>query len=386
MKPRSKGQPSLFDESDAQPESSDYLTQQLLTYLGNKRSLLAPIEDAVRSVRREFGGRKLVLLDGFSGSGVVSRLLKRHATKIIANDLEDYATVVSRCYLANASEVPIDEISLAVSRMNKEVGRGSAPPHPGFIQHLYSPADDSDIQPGERVFYTSDNGRRLDHFRQLIDGERPEIKDFLLGPLLSEASIHTNTAGVFKGFYKDKETGIGRFGGNGRDSLGRIKGAIMMRVPVLSLHECESQVISGEINDVVRRLDEVDLAYFDPPYNQHPYGSNYFMLNLITNYRAPDDISIVSGIPKDWKRSGFNVRRQSIEQMRDLIQATPAKFLLVSFNDEGFITPEEMRRALVDKGQVQEIQLRYNTFRGSRNLSGRRSHVTEHLYLVKCRE
>ena len=27
-----------------------------------------------------------------------------------------------------------------------------------------------------------------------------------------------------------------------------------------------------------------DLAYFDPPYNQHPYGSNYFMLNTIAKW------------------------------------------------------------------------------------------------------
>ena len=36
-----------------------------------------------------------------------------------------------------------------------------------------------------------------------------------------------------------------------------------------------------------REYADLDLAYFDPPYNQHPYGSNYFMLNLLVHYRRP---------------------------------------------------------------------------------------------------
>lgn len=381
---KSSNQASIFDGPDDPGENSEYLTQQLLTYIGNKRSLLAPIEAAVRTAREELGGRRLVLFDGFAGSGVVSRLFKRHASRVVTCDLEDYAAVVGRCYLANSSEVPMEEISRLVSSMNEEVARNTAPPRPGFIQRLYSPVDDSNIQPGERVFFTNENGRRLDHYRQLIDEAPPYVRDFLLGPLLSEASVHANTAGVFKGFYKDRATGIGQFGGSGADALSRITSPILMRAPVLSASECDSEVHTGDINDVVRAIDEVDVAYFDPPYNQHPYGSNYFMLNLLVRYHEPSDISAVSGIPVGWNRSPYNIKKRSVEQMSDLVSATKAKFLLISFNDEGFISPEEMREILSVRGDVSEVQLKYNAFRGSRNLAGRSAHVTEHLYLVKC--
>jgi adenine-specific DNA-methyltransferase len=379
-------QQNLFDDPGDLPENPDYLTQQLITYIGNKRSLLGPIEDAVRTVRAELGGRRLVAFDGFSGSGVVARMFKRHASRVLSSDLEDYANVVARCYLSNRSEVPLSELSTFVEWMNAEVASGGTLPAEGFIQRLYSPVDDDNVRPGERVFYTSENGRRLDHYRQLIEAAPVALRDFLLGPLLSEASVHANTAGVFKGFYKDKVTGVGRFGGSGEDALIRIKGAISMRVPVLSDHESDLQVLGGDINEVVKCLDEeVDLAYFDPPYNQHPYGSNYFMLNLLVHYIAPSDISEVSGIPTDWRRSSYNVKKASHDKMRELIRDTPARYVLVSFNDEGFISPEDMRRMLADKGEVREVQLRYNAFRGSRNLSGRSTHVTEHLYLVKSR-
>jgi adenine-specific DNA-methyltransferase len=135
-----------------------------------------------------------------------------------------------------------------------------------------------------------------------FDAHRP----FFLAPLLSEASIHSNTSGVFKGFYKNRETGIGQFGGRNRDALARIKGEIRLPFPVFSNFDCDYVIYGGDSNEVVRGAPEVDLAYLDPPYNQHPFGSNYFMLNLIAEYKAPAALSPASGIPPDWNRSVYN--------------------------------------------------------------------------------
>ena len=128
-----------------------------------------------------------------------------------------------------------------------------------------------------------------------------------------------------------------------------------------------------------------DLAYFDPPYNQHPYGSNYFMLNLVASYQRPDTekISRVSGIPKDWNRSVFNKKRFAKESFSKLVKDVRAKFLLISFNSEGFISKDEMIALLEDVGSVQVLESSYNTFRGSRNLENRSIHVKEYLFLVK---
>jgi len=66
-----------------------------------------------------------------------------------------------------------------------------------------------------------------------------------------------------------------------------------------------------------------------------------------------------------------------------LVRALDTKFLLVSFNNEGFIRPAEMRSLLSELGTLEVIELKYNTFRGSRNLRNRNMHVTEHLFLVE---
>jgi len=44
---------------------------------------------------------------------------------------------------------------------------------------------------------------------------------------------------------------------------------------------------------------------------------------------------------------------------------------------------DRMRRFLNGVGYVDERKLRYNTFKGSRNLRGRNIHVNEHLFLVR---
>ncbi|MDR1512070.1 MAG: DNA adenine methylase [Propionibacteriaceae bacterium] len=375
-------QSSLFDDAPLPPiEDMDFLTRQLVTYIGNKRSLATHLERAIAKVRAELGGRALTAVDLFSGSGLVARVMKRHTSLIVANDLERYSEVVNTCYLSNRSETDLRLVRQWVEELNAEAAAGANPG--GFVQRLYAPADDRRIRPGERVFYTTDNARRLDFYAQAITEAPAHIQPLLHGPLLSSASVHANTSGVFKGFYKDKNTGVGKFGAAKGDALARILAPITLDVPVLSLHSTRSRVFRQDANDLVRSLGHVDVAYIDPPYNQHPYGSNYFMLNLLVEYQEPGETSDVSGIPVGWNRSRYNVRKDSLPQMRDLVAGVDASYLLVSFNAEGFIPIGDLRATLESFGGVEEVVIPYNTFRGSRNLRDRNIHVNEHLFLVR---
>ncbi len=364
-------------------DTPGYLSEQLITYIGNKRSLLPLIARGVDAAMRRLAVAEPVMADLFSGSGVVARLFKRYAGALIVNDLEPYAEIINRCYLANRDELDERELRSAYEELRTQLGRGLD--RDGIIASRYAPQDDSAIRAGERVFYTTRNARYLDTARRLI-GELPNrLQPLLLGPLLSEASVHANTAGVFKGFYKDRETGIGRFGGTNGDAVTRITGDIELRLPLLSRYSRPVEVYRDDANTVVGSLPELDIAYLDPPYNQHPYGSNYFMLNLLTEYREPQRISRVSGIPDDWRRSAYNSRARALSALTDLTERTPAKVILISFNSEGFITHDELKTMLSRFGRLEVFAQRYNTFRGSRNLRNRSIHVTEYLFLLERR-
>jgi len=143
------------------------------------------------------------------------------------------------------------------------------------------------------------------------------------------------------------------------------------------------RVHQRDANALLDELPEVDLAYIDPPYNQHPYGSNYFMLNLLVDYRAPREVSEVSGIPVDWNRSRYNKRLEAEAALFDTISRCRAKYILLSYNSEGFVPHAELLAFLAKSGRHEVMSTPYNTFRGSRNLGGRALHVTEYLYLLE---
>ncbi|MBI4723434.1 MAG: DNA adenine methylase [Candidatus Stahlbacteria bacterium] len=366
---------------EALSESNDYLTQQLITSIGNKRALLGFIGNGLSIVKKRLGKSKLRLFDVFTGSGVVARYFKRYSSLLIVNDIEKYAEIISSCYLSDKGSINTEILKELFNYLKYKIDHDKL--REGFIYDLYAPKDMNNIQEGERVFYTPRNAKYIDTARQLIEDIPDEYQKYFLGPLLSEAAVHANTSGVFKGFYKNSQTGIGQFGGNNRDALVRILGDIKIKYPVFSNYECDYQIYKDNSNQIADYMEEVDLAYLDPPYNQHPYGSNYFMLNLIVDYIKPKNISKISGIPNNWYRSDYNNNRKSHFALSELVSKINAKYLLISFNSEGFIKLNEMLSILNKVGKVETLETKYNTFRGSRNLNNRDIHVKEYLYLVE---
>ena len=363
------------------PDGEDprFLQEQIITYIGNKRALLPAIERGVQTVRDRLARPQLRIADLFSGSGIVARALKRHSTHLLVNDLETYSRIANECFLANRSSVPLEELEEKRVRLEEWIRVHWAP---GFITELYAPTQDQAIQPGERVFYTRRNATYLDTARRAIAMLPIEDQHYFLGPLLAAASIHANTSGVFKGFYK-REDGVGQFGGTGRNALTRILAEIRLACPVLSRFETSVEVRQRDANVLAGEMEEVDLAYIDPPYNQHPYGSNYFMLNVLAEYVRPERVSEVSGIPENWNRSRFNKRHEVEAAFTELVARCPAKFLLISYNSEGFLSRAQLEAVLRGFGAVSTVEIEYNTFRGSRNLRGRPIHVTEFLFLLE---
>ena len=378
------------------------MTTQLITYIGNKRSLIGNIESEVLQISKKTGKDKFVCADLFSGSGVVSRMLKKYSSKLIVNDLENYSAIINSCYLSNKSEYPKEECDVLRAKIEEQCAKEKIP---GIITNHYAPKDSNNIKKGERAFYTHENALLIDTYRNLIDKIVPSftpseslaeetksplklsLKKFFLGSLITEASIHVNTSGVFKGFYKDKNTGIGCFGASGKDALSRILGKIELREPVFSNFESELEIFQEDTVSLVKELSHkssnIDIAYLDPPYNQHPYGSNYFMLNLIAKNKLDAEISEVSGITQDWNRSVFNKANTAFASMENIVKNLSANFIIISYNSEGFITFEQMSEMLKKYGKLKTIEITYNTFRGSRNLRNRDIHVREYLFVLE---
>ena len=374
----------LFDDLY---ENRSFLTEQIITYIGNKRSLLDFITKGIQIVQKRLSKEKLDIFDVFTGSGIVARHCKQFSHSLLVNDLEQYATVTGECYLSNKNELNMSILKDLYNGLLADMEKN--PFLEGIITKLYSPKDENNIKKDERVFYTRRNAMYIDTMRNYIKSVPLQYQKYFLAPLIAKASIHANTSGVFKGFHKNKETGLGQFGGSNSDALFRIKGNIVLPFPVFSNFNSNFTVYNGDSNKIVKEVPEVDLAYLDPPYNQHPYGSNYFMLNVILENKYPESISSISGIPNNWNRSAYNKKQYAYSALSELVENIKAKYVLISFNSEGFISLDEMKSMLKRIGKVQVLETSYNTYRGCRNLinlaekGDRNIHVTEYLYLLE---
>lgn len=382
LKPKTRV--SLFSQDDAEnlDLKSPFFRSHLITYIGNKRRLAPFLYKGFLKIRDKIGKKKIIILDGFVGSGAAARVLKTFASELYVNDLEDYAETLNNAYLANKSELNLVEIERHIDWLNKNKLKTKSKKI-GFIEKNYAPRNDNNIRDGERVFYTKTNARIIDNVRKLIDKVPEPYRHFCLASLLVKASIHNNTSGVFKGFHK--RNGVGHFGGQGENALARIKQEIVLETPIFSDFECPVFVYKQDINELVNdiRLPVFDLVYYDPPYNQHPYGSNYFMLNIINNGKEREIQNGVSGIAKQWNKSAYNKKRVAEEAMDKLLKDTRAKFIAISYNDEGIIPIGNFKNILSKHGKWELLEQDYNTYRGSRNLRDRNIKVKELLWILE---
>jgi len=370
---------AIPDDHSSAPSTEAYLRSQLITYIGNKRSLLDFIGSAVDQVMARDPSRPWRTLDMFAGSGVVSRLLKTRSNFVWANDIERYSSVANTCFLTNPSSFNHEKLSSYFKDI--EILARERPTRDGFVRRLYSPEDPARIEPHERVFYTPENAEIIDSCAPAILSLPKPYSTLLMGPFLSACSKHVNTSGVFKGFYKNAE-GIGQFGGTMRNALQRILKRIEIEKPVLIEAPCDFITTALPAEKLVDAMDSVDIAYLDPPYNQHPYGSNYFMLNAICQYREPQDISRVSGIPNNWNRSAFNKPKPALAAMAKCIRDVKAKTIVLSYNSEGFLSIEDMQLLMEEFGELKVMSVDYPTFRGCRNLRDRDKSVKEFIFLL----
>ena len=366
-------------------DTKAYLEKDLITYLGNKRKLVGYIEDTVLSLSKKIQKDKLSILEPFCGSGSVSRMLKLHSSHLVVNDLEEYCATLAKCYLASPDEEQYSKINKTITFMNRHKFSKVAP---SFIRTHYAPQNDLDIKLGERVYYSQKNAHIIDTFAYHIFNHIPEDeRAFYLAPLLTQCSIHTNTSGTFNSYHK--KDGIGHFGGKGENALTRILGEIELPMPVFSyMPETKVDVYNTDANSLVKELAKngqtFDICYLDPPYNKHPYGTNYFMLNIINRWNpeleVPDNHR---GQRDDWTRSKYNSFTDCSKVFADLIANIPAKYIIISYNNEGILSEDDLTNILETHGTLTKEEIIYPTYKGCKNLASRSKDVLEYLWILK---
>jgi adenine-specific DNA-methyltransferase len=288
----------------------------VIKYLGSKRALLPVVLDVVRRAR---GTRSVI--DLFSGTSRVGHALKAAGYRVLANDHNAYAAALSRCYVQADAEDVLDDARLLVCELNALEGRA------GYFTETFCV---------KSRFFQPKNGERIDAIREALrrKGLAPDLEAVMLVSLMEAADRVDSTTGLQMAYLKTWAP--------------RAFNDLELRVPRVLPRARHGKGASTCLDAFeAAKVLEADLAYVDPPYNQHSYLGNYHVWESLVRWDKPEVYGVAcKRVDVRERRSTFNSRPRFAAAIQALLAAVRAPVLVVSFNDEGYLSRAEMESAL----------------------------------------
>lgn len=325
----------------------------MIKYLGSKRLLLDRISAVVRAVPRAES-----VVDLFSGTSRVGHALKRHGLRVIANDYSAYAHALATCYVQADAEDWLHDASALIAELQQ------VEPDAGYFTQTF--AEDA-------RYFSPDNAARIDAIRESIAARElhPELEAIAIVSLMEAADRVDSTTGVQMAYLKQWAA--------------RAAKPLTLRVPSLLPRAAAGKGVAHQLDalDAAATLSG-DIAYLDPPYNQHSYLGNYHIWETLVRWDAP----VAYGIARKredvrTRPSIFNSRPRHANAMRQLIGALDARVLIVSFSDEGYLSRDELTEMLSARGDVLVLSHDFKRYVGAQigihNLAGEKVGSVSHL-------
>ncbi len=354
-----------------------------MNYIGSKLSILDFLEHSIEEVA---GPERRSFCDIFAGTGTVGARFKQKGYKVVANDIQYYSYVLNRHYIGNHHELSFkgltaevrgleqaaikDRKDLVCDYLSKQKGEE------GFIFKNYCPGGTSDST--QRRYFSDENGKKADAVRRTVEAwlQKDLITEdeyyFLLTSLIESVDKYANTASVYGAFLK------------------RLKKTARMSFtmkPVQLLLNDQNHKVYNEDSNILNRRIESDILYIDPPYNARQYATNYHVLETIAKYDDPALYGKTGLRDYQSQKSLYCSRPRVKEVFDDLISNARAKYIFLSYNDDGLMSKDEIKKIMSKRGEYGYFTKAHNRFRADRspNRKYKEGGTTEYLHYVVCR-
>ena len=337
-------------------------TPGVIKYLGSKRTLVPQISSIVAALPDAHR-----VCDLFTGTTRIAQALKRQGHYVVANDIATYSYEMALASIeADADELDVSKIARWIRELN------ALPGYRGYYTRTF--CEDS------RYFQPA-NGMRIDAIRDAIDdlpADRYE-RAILLTSLMLAADRVDSTTGVQMAYLKSWAK--------------RSYNPLELRMP--DLLPAKGAAFREDALAFVARgaTRDIDVTYVDPPYNQHSYFGNYHIWESLVRHDKPEVYGIaMKRVDTKVSQSVFNSSRKFPEAFARLLSGVESRFILVSFNNEGYIAQEDLMKLLEPKGYVEQVSIDFKRYVGAQigifnprgEKVGKVSHLRnkEHLFLV----
>ena len=309
----------------------------MIKYIGSKRALLDPILSAVRDLAPQGG----TVCDLFSGSARVGHALKGQGFRVWSNDHNAYAHTLATAYVQADRERWETQAQVILTELR------TVTPEAGWFTKAFCE---------DARFFHPDNGARIDAMRERIAtmALEPELEAIALVSLMEAADRVDSTAGLQMAYMKQWAP----------RALKPLELRLPDLLPGVAAGPCKAtQGDAVEIADQV----EADLVYLDPPYNQHSYLSNYHVWESLVLWDRPETYGVANKrIDCRTRKSPFNSRPGIGPALATVIERLKAPNLIVSFNDEGYLSRDDLTAMLSARGHVQVIEIDRPRYVGAR--------------------
>jgi len=286
----------------------------MIKYLGSKRKLIPDILKVVQSYPNVN-----TVLDLFSGTSRIGYALKQNGYKVISNDYNQYAHTLAICYV-EADDDLLDSATKLVKEFNSLVGI------PGYFTQTFCI---------NSRYFQPKNGEKIDAIREEIErkGLDPELKAVLLTSLMEAADRVDSTVGLQMAYLKSWSK--------------RSYDDLELRVPKLLPQSPYGKGEAYCLDAFEAAKIRCDLVYLDPPYNQHSYLGNYHIWETLVKSDKPEVYGIAcKRVECKQKKSVFNSKPKFVSEFSNLLSSINSNILVISFNNEGYITKEELTATL----------------------------------------
>ena len=307
----------------------------MIKYLGSKKTLLPAIEEVVRGLE----GSESVI-DLFSGTSRVGHHLKKCGYKVHSNDLNTYAYTLASCYVVADKEETEAIVRPLIKQMNQIKAKE------GYFTKTF--CEDS-------LFFQPKNGEKIDAIREWIETQNFswEIKSILLVSLMEAADRVDSTCGIQMAYLKNWSA--------------RSHNDLELRIPALVSRPKAGKCSATHMDAIVAASKlSGDIAYLDPPYNQHKYLGNYHIWESLVRWDKPEVYGKArKRIDVRERKSTFNQKKKICDAMQKMVDSLDVSHIIVSFNNEGYISQEEMTEILSSRGDVLCISKDYKRYVGA---------------------
>ncbi|QDH72814.1 DNA adenine methylase [Brevundimonas sp. M20] len=309
----------------------------MIKYIGSKRALLGQVSAAVAALLPQGGA----VCDLFSGSARVGHALKGQGFRVWSNDHNAYAHTLATAYVQADRQRWLERAEAVLTDLR------AVKPEAGWFTKAFCE---------DARFFHPDNGAVIDAMRERIAtlALEPELEAIALVALMEAADRVDSTAGLQMAYMKSwAPRALKPLELRMPDILPGVAGG-----PCKATH-ADAVAIAPEI--------EADLVYLDPPYNQHSYLGNYHCWESLVLWDKPETYGVANKrIDVKTRKSAFNSRPGIGPALESVIADLKAPNLVVSFNDEGYLSREQLVAMLSARGEVQVIEIARPRYVGAR--------------------